>query len=72
VHVVSADPQGPVVDTTGAGDQFAAGVLYGLTLERDLVTCARIGSRCAGEVISHLGPRPQRDLKALVAPILER
>jgi sugar/nucleoside kinase (ribokinase family) len=71
VHVVSADPQGPVVDTTGAGDQFAAGVLYGLTLDCDLPTCARIGSRCAGEVISHLGPRPQRDLKELVAPILE-
>jgi sugar/nucleoside kinase (ribokinase family) len=70
VHVVSADPLGPVVDTTGAGDQFAAGVLYGLTIECDLATCARIGSRCAGEVISHVGPRPQRDLRELVAPLL--
>ena len=72
IHVVSADPQGPVIDTTGAGDQFAAGVLYGLTQGCDLATCARIGSRCAGECISHLGPRPQRDLVALVAPLLER
>ena len=70
VHVVSADPQGPVVDTTGAGDQFAAGVLFGLTNDCDLALCARIGSRCAGEVISHIGPRPHKDLKALVAPLL--
>ena len=69
VHVVSADPQGPVVDTTGAGDQFAAGALFGLTKGYDLALCARIGSRCAGEVISHLGPRPHKDLKALVAPL---
>jgi sugar/nucleoside kinase (ribokinase family) len=70
VHVVSADPQGPVVDTTGAGDQFAAGVLHGLTLGCELALCARLGSRCAGEVIAHVGPRPQTDLKALVAPLL--
>ena len=47
VHVVSADPQGPVIDTTGAGDQFAAGALYGLTNGYDLALCARLGSRCA-------------------------
>jgi sugar/nucleoside kinase (ribokinase family) len=70
VHVVSADAQGPVVDTTGAGDQFAAGALYGITQGADLQTCARLGSRCAGEVISHVGPRPHRDLRALVAPLL--
>jgi sugar/nucleoside kinase (ribokinase family) len=70
VHVVSADAQGPVVDTTGAGDQFAAGVLYGITHGADLQTCARLGSRCAGEVISHVGPRPHKDLKTLVAPLL--
>jgi sugar/nucleoside kinase (ribokinase family) len=70
VHVVSAEPQGPVVDTTGAGDQFAAGVLFGLTRGYELALCARLGSRCAGEVISHLGPRPHADLKALVAPLL--
>jgi sugar/nucleoside kinase (ribokinase family) len=72
VHVVSADPQGPVVDTTGAGDQFAAGVIFGLTNGYDLSLCARIGSRCAGEVISHIGPRPHKDLKALVAPLISQ
>jgi sugar/nucleoside kinase (ribokinase family) len=70
VHVVSVDPHGPVVDTTGAGDQFAAGVIFGLTNGYDLRLCARIGSRCAGEVISHLGPRPDTDMQALVAPLL--
>src|SRR6185295_1356879 len=67
VHVVSADPQGPVVDTTGAGDQFAAGVIYGLTRGCDLTTAARLGSICAGEVIAHVGPRPHADVKRLVA-----
>ena len=70
VHVVSAQPQGPVVDTTGAGDQFAAGALYGLTRGCDLTTAARLGSICAGEVIAHVGPRPQGDVKRLVAPLL--
>ena len=70
VHIVSAKPQGRVVDTTGAGDQFAAGCIYGLTRGCDLQTSARIGSLCAGEVIAHVGPRPQGDLKALVAPLL--
>ena len=63
VHVVGAHAAGPVVDTTGAGDAFAAGALFGLTSDRDLATCARLGSYAAGEVISHLGPRPQRPLR---------
>lgn len=67
VHVVDAAPVGEVVDTTGAGDQFAAGFLHGLTQGRDLAACARIGGIAAAEVISHVGPRPQADLKALVA-----
>lgn len=54
-----------VVDTTGAGDLFAAGFLYGLTHGSDPVACARLGSLCAGEVIGHLGARPQHDLAAL-------
>jgi sugar/nucleoside kinase (ribokinase family) len=70
VHVVDAEPQGPVVDTTGAGDQFAAGVLYGLTHGYDITTCARLGSVAAGEVIAHLGPRPHGDLRKLVSPLL--
>ena len=70
VHVVSAQPQGPVVDTTGAGDQFAAGALYGLVVGCDLASAARLGSLCAGEVIAHVGPRPQADLRELAAPLL--
>jgi sugar/nucleoside kinase (ribokinase family) len=50
------------VDATGAGDQFAAGFLFGLATGRDLETCARMGNLCAGEVISHVGPRPQRNM----------
>lgn len=52
------------VDATGAGDQFAAGFLYGLASGKDLQTCGRMGNICAGEVISHIGPRPQRDIMA--------
>lgn len=53
------------VDTTGAGDQFAAGFLYGYATGRDLETCGRMGTIAAGEVISHIGPRPEADLKDL-------
>ncbi|WP_299408308.1 adenosine kinase [uncultured Roseobacter sp.] len=51
------------VDATGAGDQFAAGFLYGLATGRDLEVCSRMGNLCAAEVISHVGPRPQIDMK---------
>ena len=54
------------VDATGAGDQFAAGFLYGLATGRDLETCAKIGNVCAGEVISHIGPRPEADMPELL------
>ncbi|MFD2738276.1 adenosine kinase [Sulfitobacter aestuarii] len=50
------------VDATGAGDQFAAGFLFGLATGRDLATCGRMGNLCAAEVISHVGPRPERDM----------
>ncbi|MEO0502488.1 MAG: adenosine kinase [Pseudomonadota bacterium] len=53
------------VDATGAGDQFAAGFLYGLISGRDLATCGRMGNLCAAEVISHVGPRPQKDMAAV-------
>lgn len=49
------------VDATGAGDQFAAGFLYGLSTGRDLETCGRMGVICATEVIGHMGPRPETD-----------
>ena len=54
------------VDATGAGDQFAAGFLYGLASDRDLETCARMGNVCAREVIGHIGPRPEADMRALM------
>jgi sugar/nucleoside kinase (ribokinase family) len=54
-----------VVDTTGAGDQYAAGVLYGLARGLPLAECARIGHVAAAEVVTHYGPRPQASLKDL-------
>ena len=54
------------VDATGAGDQFAAGFLYGLATGRDLETCARIGNACAAEVIGHIGPRPETNMLELL------
>lgn len=53
------------VDATGAGDQFAAGFLYGLATGQSLETCGRMGVAAAAEVISHFGARPDTDLKAL-------
>ncbi len=64
---VAAEPVGKVVDTTGAGDLFAAGFLFGQTSGRDLEQSLRIGAIAAAEVISHYGARPEADLKALVA-----
>ncbi len=61
-HEVAAVPVERVVDTTGAGDLFAAGFLFGLTSGRDLPTCARLGSMAAAEVISHFGARPESNL----------
>ncbi|MGY6550143.1 MAG: adenosine kinase [Roseinatronobacter sp.] len=51
------------VDATGAGDQFAAGFLYGLSTGRDLMTAGRMGVLAAAEVIGHIGARPQSDLR---------
>ncbi|CUH79306.1 adenosine kinase [Tropicibacter naphthalenivorans] len=53
------------VDATGAGDQFAAGFIYGLVTGADMETAGRMGSTSAGEVISHIGPRPERNLAEL-------
>jgi fructokinase len=58
---------GVVLDTTGAGDQYAAGFLYGYARGADLERCGRLGSLAAGEVISHVGPRPATPLSALAA-----
>ena len=64
---VGAEPIGHVVDTTGAGDLFAAGFLFGHARGRDLRECLTMGAIAAGEVISHYGARPEADLKTLVA-----
>jgi sugar/nucleoside kinase (ribokinase family) len=56
-----------VVDTTGAGDLFAAGFLHGHVNGRSLKDSLRLGAICAAEVISHYGARPEADLKAMVA-----
>jgi sugar/nucleoside kinase (ribokinase family) len=53
------------VDATGAGDQFAAGFLYGLSTGRSLETCGRMGVIAAAEVIGHVGPRPKADVREL-------
>jgi len=55
-----------VVHTTGAGDLYAAGFLYGYTRNKPLAECARIGGIAAGEVISHVGARPLVPLKTLI------
>jgi sugar/nucleoside kinase (ribokinase family) len=53
-----------LVDTTGAGDLYAAGFLFGYTNGRSLTDCAKLGSLAAGLVIQQIGPRPQQNLKA--------
>ncbi len=70
VHVIDAEKGVRVVDTTGAGDAYAAGFLYAYTQGRDLVTCGRLGGVLAAKVISHLGPRLEGDVKALAAKVL--
>ena len=67
IHVVDAAPSEHVVDTTGAGDLYAAGFLYGLTHGHDLAQCGRIGALAAAEVIGHFGARPETSLARLVA-----
>jgi len=67
VHIIEAEPVERVVDTTGAGDQYAAGFLYGYARGLPLDVCGRLGGIAAAEVISHVGPRPQVSLKSLAA-----
>ena len=70
VHVIDAHPVDRVVDTTGAGDLYAAGFLLGLSRGLPLATCGRLGALAAAEVISHLGARPQTPLVKLAGGLL--
>jgi sugar/nucleoside kinase (ribokinase family) len=70
VHVIDAEKGVKVVDTTGAGDAYAAGFLYAYTHGHDLATCGRLGGAMAASVISHYGARPQGDVKAIAGKIL--
>jgi len=67
VHVIDAAPVKKVVDTTGAGDAYAAGFLYGLTQGMSLDQCGRLGGIASAEVISHFGARPETPLSELAA-----
>ena len=65
IHPVDAIWVDKVVDTTGAGDQYAAGFLFGLAQGHSLPRCGALGSLAASEVISHYGPRPEVSLRDL-------
>jgi len=64
-HAIPPAPAARVIDTTGAGDLFAAGFLAGVAQGRPFDDCARLGAVCAAEIISHWGARPEADLNAL-------
>jgi sugar/nucleoside kinase (ribokinase family) len=72
LHVIDAEAGVEVIDTTGAGDAYAAGFLYAYTHGRDLATCGRLGGAMAAEVISHYGARPLADVKALAESVFRR
>jgi sugar/nucleoside kinase (ribokinase family) len=63
---VPATPVAQVVDATGAGDLYAAGFMYGLSMGASMERCAELGSLAAGEVISHIGARPHVQLSTLL------
>jgi len=69
-HVIEAHPVQSLVDTTGAGDLYAAGVLHGLSRGLDLAACGRLGSLAAAEVISHVGARPMVPLSSLAGSVI--
>ena len=70
VHVIEAERVAAVVDTTGAGDLYAAGFMVGLSRGLTLPACGRLGAIAAAEIISHVGARPMRSLAELAAPVL--
>jgi sugar/nucleoside kinase (ribokinase family) len=64
---IAPEPVARVVDTTGAGDLYAAGFLFGYSADRSLEDCGRLGSLAAAEIISHIGARPETALSKLAA-----
>ncbi len=66
IHIIDAEPVERVADTTGAGDLYAAGFLFGLTQGLGLARAGRIAALAAAEVIGHMGARPEVPLAALV------
>ena len=66
VHTIEAAPNARLVDTTGAGDLYAAGFLLGLTRGFDLARCGRLASLTAGEILGHYGARPEADIAPFV------
>ena len=66
---IAAEPISTLVDTTGAGDLFAAGFLFGTAREKSLEQSLRLGAICAAEVIQHYGARPEADLRALAGDL---
>jgi sugar/nucleoside kinase (ribokinase family) len=67
---VPAEPIKKLLDTTGAGDLFAAGFLLGTARSMNLRDCLRLGAICAAEVIQHYGARPEADLRALAGELI--
>jgi sugar/nucleoside kinase (ribokinase family) len=65
-YAVPSAPVAKVVDTTGAGDLYAAGFLFGYTHGKPLAECARLGGLAAAEIISHVGARPEQALRGLI------
>jgi sugar/nucleoside kinase (ribokinase family) len=71
IHQIEAVPVERVIDTTGAGDLYAAGFLFGVTHGYQVLECGRIGSMAAGEIITHFGARPEEELQALLHRSIE-
>jgi sugar/nucleoside kinase (ribokinase family) len=70
VHVIDAVPPERLVDTTGAGDMYAAGFLRGLTAGLDLAACGRLGAAAASAILGQYGPRPDRPMRELYERVI--
>ncbi len=70
IYVIDAQPVDAVIDTTGAGDLYASGFLFGLSRGMGLAMCGRLGALAASEVISHVGARPVKPLAEMAGALL--